>query len=384
MVKKANIPPISPLSLEPEIEEMFEPENIAIDAAIRELGESSAVVNVFREGPGGYRDLFFLFSVPPTEWLQGGYNRIQSQYGSGTYRIYVRRESGEIAANRKVQVEAIPGAPVGIQPAPVVNPQENAIAQAIAAMTESNNRLAAAFMVRPAENPIATLDGIAKIAAMFNREPVERAPSMDINTVLNTAQQLLALTNSMKPAPALVNADGEVSEMGVLSTVIQSVVEMYKATKGQPGALANTQQPASPTGELTAPVAQLPENIEPPESEEETEMKLIQAMMVLQLKKAVKQAAAGNDPVVYAETAYGMIPDAELNDFASDAQWFEKMCVLCPECAPHRAWFEKARTQIIALAVADELIEPIQEAKPAGGEAPPAVAGDGDKPKQAA
>lgn len=341
-------------------DEDYQPQAVAIASMLEEAGDDNQV-KVFRQGAAGHKDLAFLFSCLPAEWLASGLNRIQADYGTGTYRIHVQGSNGFLL-NRELKVEAPPKpAAVVVAPAAAV---PDAMAQALAGLAESMRMMAgqiAEMQKAPSRDPLASFEGIAKIAETLR--PQAPAPALDITTLLGASEKFFNLMDKMRPAAA-PGAGGEGG--GVMDTLLGGFMDILskRAAAAQPMAGQGIDAP-----ELAAPVL---EQGNPAASiNGDDEMQILQMLMKAKLKKAVDQAKAGAPAADFAASIYEILPPAELEQLANDPAWFASLCAVEPACAPFSVWFGQARAVLLDFAVKDGVFEAAAPA--AAAAAAPAV-----------
>lgn len=332
------------------IGEIVDPEMIAIETAIRTHGDTGASVTVFRQGPGGYRDLTFLFRCLPSEWLDSGLVRLQSDYGKGTYRLHMQDDSGQMVLNKGIPVEALPrktDAPVASAASAAVVSTDPAMLM-LGELTRSVSALVDAMRVQ--NSPSSGLQQLKEMAGVMKLmmpsqitqgDPVERAFSM-LRTVMD-------ITKSMTPAVAR-DADGN-TDVGGLAMVkgLNLLEQMFtRAIAGNAGGAAEVLPEANPK----AITLQTNDGAVILTDEQAADMEMLR----IQLRLANAKAKAGASAVEYAESVYELVPDEVLTTLATDTQWFEKLCVAEPKCRPFKEWYETLRARVVAMAVEDGIL----------------------------
>jgi hypothetical protein len=332
------------------IEEMVNPETIAIAHAMEQLADNTASVSVYRQGPLGYKDVVFLFHCLPSEWIANGLQRLQKEYGSGTYRVHVQSEDGRIVINRAVKIEALPKAETVAQPVAVAQDAGliTSITLALAEISKGMQSLAQ-MIHNQRPDPMQTLEGIKAVAEIVRPPAQPVAPATGFREMLDGATALLNLTRSMQPTPP---ANGETSASDLaLTKGIDLVGKMFEQhlTK-QPQPQADQPAQALPQPQIEQPKGDnMPPNLTP---QQQSQLRVIR----LQLQMANESASSGVDPKEFAKEAYQMIPDEVIAMLANDSQWFETIVQNVPECANFKPWYEMVRTEIVQYATEDGLL----------------------------
>lgn len=330
--------------------------------------DDGTTVRIYRQGKT-YRDLELINECSPADFKP--MMLAHPPYNGGTFRVHARSNGG-IVINRELKVAAAPTVTtpgVTQQGQPVAQIQGggniDALAMMFAKMQEASDARMEALIraIAPATN--SRKDVMEEMAAMAtiiksNAPPVVQGD--DFNKTINAVSAILAVSEKLRPA-AVIGADGQVSETAALFGMAKEVFTTARETAAtQRAQLA--QQPALP-----APDAPL--------DDEAIEMNLMQNMFKMQLRRACKIAAANGDPVDYADSIYDMLPESELESFATDPEWFAKLVALEPGCAAHEAWFKLVR---------DSLVEEPAPEVPAGPPAEPCEhvwsVGEGKEPGQ--
>jgi hypothetical protein len=339
-------------------EEVFDSELMAIENIIREHGEVSRAVRVFREGPGGYHDLTFLFPITPQEWLETGLQKLQAEYGTGKYRIHLQDASGAFLVNKGIKVEGIkrPDAPLApaAPAAPAIDIKE--IALTIAQTIAQTLQPILVHLAAP-RDPMQTLDGIKQIAEMFKAAPVP--PPASPLEGLKDAFGLMKLMREAMPGPGIGDGEGKTSTfdyamqkgLDMLSTAVSTGMLTIGKNPGVAAKVAeNVQLPPAATAAPATPAAPVAQ------TQEEKEIEEMNVFVRMQLRMANSRAASGADPKDFAEEVYNLIPEEIVTGMAIDADWFSALVAQVPECAQHQAWFAKIRDSFIEFAIEDGLL----------------------------
>lgn len=332
------------------LEDLTDPETIAVEKVLKQLGDTSASVSVYRQGPGGYRDLTFLFACLPSEYSMDGLQRIQRDYqqtGKGVYRLHIQKEDGTLAMNKAITVEALPerekAKVAGAAPA-APSGEMSAVLAAIAETNKTVAALAAAMQSGP--RPMDTVkDVLGLLKGVMPSTPAAN-PMGSIQDALTMAQTLLQIGKSFAPAaPAVaVGDDGKVDVGGTaLNKGIELLGKMFEQSMAAKPA-------AAPPVVIDAPAPNSAQAGLTPE--EEKQMAAIKAQLTL----ANIKAQAGADPDEFADDVYEFLPDDVIDTLATNPEWFNLLCGIVPECRPHQEWYTKVRAAVIVLAQADGIL----------------------------
>lgn len=338
-----------------EANEVFDPELAAIEQVIRQYGDTGGRVTIYKQGPGGYRDITYLFACPPSEWLEDGPSRLQRDYGKGIYRIHIQDASGAFIVNKAIPVEALPqsrvAAPVAIQA------QETPVAVALEMMAKSIAGMmeAVKFAVQP--NPGGNLAQLKELAQVVKEIMPAPAPASPASTGNNFEQTLSAATSIMgmldrfsRPREKELPVDGD-GNTDVGSAAMMKGLNLLEDILKR----GMAQQSAAPGAEqaVSAPNAVLEAK---PELEREPEVDELElAALKVQVLLANKAARAGESPQSFADEKYESIPDDILETLAFDPKWFEYLCTQVPECIQLQLWWQKVREHMMELGIMDGL-----------------------------
>lgn len=342
--------------------------NPALETLYQELGvtDHDATVHVSRFGED--KNEYNIWRGDPESY---DLESIAKKFGSGQYRvkIYVRIPSGhkvkqaekliywqlgpEDEARYKKAMKSIDDI-ANERPAP---PQQISMEDLVKLMTAGFNASIEkiATLIKPVpENPMNTLQGIREIATMF--KPAQQANEMDGLSKMIIAK---AVEKLFDDKPSVVNADGEVSPMGVLMRGIDvlgdAIVKKKEAENAvtatqftpQGGVMMNT--PPSPVTEtqVTTPISQ-PQVITP-KPQMSASPDEINKVILDQSNMACAMAAAGIKPLTFAKSIYELAPDEVIDVLANDPGWFETLCAINPECKKHETWLKECRDLVLKM-----------------------------------
>lgn len=313
-----------------------------INDAIGEIAEEDpgagkppkAFVYRIREGK---RDSY-LYDCVVQDWETMGLNHIRDTYGAGEYRIRVYH-AGKIRVNRLLAIEA----PI-TTPAPIVAPVDTSTRDALKSLETGIGQMAQMFAGalkdlashRPPERT--TADVLRELAAM--RElfaPPPAAAPVDPLAVVKIAMEMASEFST--------RADPETSfGMRALEKFGGPLMEML--SQAAPGRLAAPQLQPNP-----APIAPVPQvqQIAPPQPVQPTEVEEMMIVVKMFLRRAIAQAAAGDDPENCANDIYELADDDTIAQFQHDPHWFDKLAAINPDVRPHAEWFGRVRECLLKM-----------------------------------
>lgn len=341
MAKRVNKPPEE---ITVEQEPTPDTELTAIMNAMDEAA-SDSTARVFREGAGGHRDLAFLFSCLPSEWMQGGLERLQRDYGSGKYRVHLQNSERQMVLNRSFSVEALPKKP-GEE---IVKAPTDALTAILQRMEDNNRVLLEALRGQRPDSMagIKEMVGLVKEMIPQHAAPVVASTGLQIADVLG----IMKMVQDMSPKGDTGGDPGN----HVMNRGIDLVASMFERMGQQPPPMQRPvlrQQAPSP---VAASVQQQPQPSENPESGDD-EMGIMEQMAKLELRRANAKAKANDSAEEYAEEIYERIPDDVLVDMASNPQWFLSLTGLVPDAAQYQAWHTRVRDKLVAMAGEDGIL----------------------------
>lgn len=338
-------------------EELTDPEIIAVDRMVKTLGDTGASVSVYRQGPGGYKDLTFLFACLPSEWITDGLQRLQRDYqqsGKGVYRLHVQQEDGTLKMNKGITVEALPEREKAKLAGATSAAPSGEMSAVLAAIAETNKTVAAlAASMQSGPKPMDTVKDV--VGLLRGLMPAQTAvnPAESLQSALTMAQALLNIGKSFAPAaPAVsVGKDGTVDAGGLaLTKGIEIISRMFEQSlAGKP----NSAPPSVIPAPAPNPVRPGPGEIQELTPDEVKQMSAIKAQLTL----ANIKAAAGTDPAEFVDDVYELIPDDVIVALATNPEWFAMLVSIDAECSKHREWYEKVRAEIIQAAQEDNILD---------------------------
>lgn len=309
-------------------------------------GEQGGAVRVYRQGPGGYRDVEYLDTYPPSDFSM---QAIQRDYGAGTYRVHVQGPDGAMLANQQVKVgkprsgEA-PRSETGMMPRntagdPMVLLMQNMMQTMLTGMERIADKMASAAPAAPAPSmkelaeTLATLNGL---------RPAQAAPIEAPKDTLATFREFLELQSLLRSAGGEGNTEADIWAK-MIDKFGEPVARVFSAMqqKQQAQALAAPATPATPAAQPN-PIAQEP-----------AAMNDAQKQQADAFAAVLYQAASRNsDPGTYADLILDQItpesPDeAALLAMLGASNWWELFTQQYPQAAQWPDWFARLREAIL-------------------------------------
>lgn len=335
-------------------EDSFIPEDVEFIEFVRQYdADSGGGIHVYREGPGGYRDLTFVKAFAFGEFeppmLQ------QPPFNGGKFRVHVRSASGMLKnfpfrcepANVSVEAKAATGG-------------TDAVAPLLAGMLEGFRALSTQI-AQVAQAPKGT--SVEDTIKLFSLMQGMQAPRGEPVDPLAQFERFLAVQKQLAPDKAPVNADGEVDTGQIILQAMKTFGEPFaeimkegiaarRAHGGQvvrplpqiPSPGATTAPPALAVVGGTAANTTTANEAAPTVTPEEEEMNLKIAMVRPVL---IASARAGLDVDTYADVVLNTFSDEEINKFINGDNWREELLKVIPEAAEVMPWFESLRTEVL-------------------------------------
>lgn len=327
--------PLAPLDAdEPELlEDEYIPPDLEFIAKRDEYaGTGGGQVNIYREGPGGYKDLTFIRSLDLSEFEPA---MLQSQpFNGGRFRIHMRGRSG-LLANFLFKVEPLPGAPrpesaaalpagfhLTLPGAPAQAPTD--IVAILGAMNANFEKVLAAV----AHPPAAPAVGFEQIMQLVN-SVMGRAAAPSILDGVGKLGPLLELIDRVRGDRGGEGGDGIGNALGrALEKLAEPLGQVVAAVAERRAAAAGAAVPALAAPGGAGGVAQ-------PEG---TDMQAI----LKQYAAAIMTAARNDDdPAKYAQLAINFGDQEKIAEFVKQPNWFDTVAEAIPEAIHVRAWFEE-------------------------------------------
>jgi hypothetical protein len=323
---------------EPAPEELSEADYIPPDLEFIEKrdelqGEGGGEINVYREGPGGYRDLTFIKSFALGEFQPA---LLQAPpFSGGRFRIHMRGRTG-LAANFLFKVEPLPGAP-GAMPgnAPggvnlTLQQPAGDMAALVAAMqagfTKLGELIVASANQRPATPPITMKEILDFGATIASRVAVPAGPNaLDM---VGKITPLLELVDRMRGDGG--DGEGRGSIVGAFGRALDKLADSFAPVIGE----VVKQRMQGGGAALPAPAAA-------PANPEGAVMANFDGLLKQYASVIMAAARTDADPASYAQMALDNGDPEQIAEFLKRPDWFDVIARNIPEAIHVRAWFEE-------------------------------------------
>lgn len=330
----------------------------ALDGLMSEfMGADGVSVNVYRQGAG--KKLSFLYATLPEESTGGDImERCRDQYGTGDYRLHIRK-GNRLIHNRGFSVEQ---AKVPEQPA-----QQDNSRDIIALITAQMNQQQQMFMatmqamaqafsgrpepsVNPAEMQRSLIESLVALKGLAVDEKPHKDPVEMLVQGITLAKELagkegetnsndLLLEGLKHFAPVIAGA----SAQGMMPKAAQ----VRPMPQGQPRvALERPAQPIKPPADVQGPN---------PINQEEQAAMMEKLAMQQQLAFLVQQAKNGKNPALYAELLLDQVGEFRVLEFIKSPKAMDQLIELNPEVQHFRSWFENLKEEILILTGSEEV-----------------------------
>ncbi len=329
-----------------ELVEEPDPQDIALMRTITALrGSDGAIIRIYRQGPGGIRDLELLDESGPDEFTPMMLAR--PPFNGGKFRIHVQDAEGHMVLNQVFRIAPSREASAQMHGAPDMGMMERVLAQMAAGFERVIERL------NQPQSPLNTLEGLTKIMELVKPAPPPPAttPAAELFTTLKLMRELKQFTAE---GQGTFDDDGSIKPGPLLNKAADMLITALNQGKAQEAA----QLPAPPAAQSPKPgdnAPPVPSSDQPQLTDEQQEQVMF---FKLQLRAANRTAKANESPEDFADTIYPLIGDDMLRTLATDPQWFEKLCQIESGCAEHKDWYGKVRDALIVAAREDGILTP--------------------------
>ncbi|HJW55862.1 MAG TPA: hypothetical protein VJ577_11360 [Burkholderiaceae bacterium] len=320
-----------------------ETEDEALAGVLATLGEDAdASVCIYRQGPGGYRDVMYLTECLPAEF---SLSRLQEEFEGGAFRIHVR-SGGRLIANKAVKV------------APKVNarraapdPGLAAVQAQIAGLVQVVERLA-----QPRENPqqsrmewLKELQMMREIFSGGQAAPRQSDP-------IELLGKMLALQKDLGGLVGAASGDSEPGTMTVLMKAMETfapVLQQAAASKTPDLAGYHANPAMRPAIEGAAPAVHI-EAAAPgaapiestPTNDQESQM------LKMYIRMLIGEAEQNIDPEGYALLITQKLEREQIEQLLKPENWFETLAAFEPAVSPYREWFSDLRDIVFEILTA--------------------------------
>ncbi len=330
-----------------EFEDQSDPDEIALENVLSELGSSGADAKVNVYQLDDKKNRAFVGSFLPGDF---SIEQIQLQYGAGEYAVEVRKDKKwlkkttvKIAAPRNVSAMTIqqPVAPA-IETGKIIETMQSGFEKMATMFAGALGNLAANQpKPKTAMETLQELQMMKEIMGVHNQPSAPAADPMQMMEIaMNLAEKIHPRTGEPGTGEVIMEA------IKGLAPLLQQGMQRQQAAPVMVPQLQHVQIPAP-----VAPALQMPDGTAAPvtqtqPAQETDEMNLARKMY---LNLLVSNAQADNDPSTYANLMLDLAGEQAALEFANDPQWFEKLCAEEPRAANFRAWFDELRMTVLEL-----------------------------------
>lgn len=333
----------------PDPEEDFLPDDLEYAQFLSEYDLSQGgEVRVYREGPGGYRDLTFLDTFKLNEFDAPMLKN--PPYNGGKFRIHVRSAQGMLK-----------NFPFKCEPAPVAvaKPalQSDAVAPLVpmfAGILEGLKALSLQLATRPAGDAM-NLEGTLKLMGALRGLEGGGARALDPFEMMT---KFFALQKMLTGDRIPTNPDGDIDANAVIMQAMKTFAEPFaelmkrnlqdgRPALAAPAGIAAPGQPGAPASLPAAPGLSLavdnsaPSGANVEEPEINIKFAVIKPMLMM-------MAQADMDESPYVATVLDTFTEDELNQYIRRDDWKEQLVKVIPEAAGVMPWFERLRAGVLA------------------------------------
>lgn len=335
--------------LEDFIEDQSDPDEIALENVLSELGSSGADAKVNVYQLDDKKNRAFVGSFLPGDF---SIEQIQLQYGAGEYAVEVRKDKKwlkkttvKIAAPRNVSAMTIqqPAVPA-IETGKIIETMQSGFKEMGAMFAAALSGLAA-NQPKP-KTAMETLQELQMMKEIIGVNNQPAAPAADPMQMMEIA---MSLAEKIQPRV------GEPGTGEVIMEAIKGFAPLLQQGMQRQQQAVPVMVPQLQHAQITAPIAptlQIPDGVPAPVTQMQTqptetdEMNLARKMY---LNLLVSNAQANNDPSTYANLMLDLAGEQAALEFANDPQWFEKLCAEEPRAANFREWFDELRMMVLEL-----------------------------------
>lgn len=302
-------------------------------------------VEIYRvTGESGSRGAFV--GNHPTDQIDGIKERCLEEFGTGTYRIAIRKEGRYIKDFRfAVEKVASPGRTMHT-PAPA-HGDSSVIERLLTHMAEQERRLVALIDARtnaPASDPYEQMSKMATVMAQLRGNTTETTAGATANAFIDAVNKGIALgkelgaVNGAAPSTGLLDIINSLAQNPVVGDALKMILERAAAggapapvPAGQMVRVNGARPPAPPAGALP----HTPAPAGPVDHAKALDTELRQKIAWL-----IEKAVNGANPELYAELLLDDLTPALSQMIIKTPNILDQLAIAIPEIAPHRAWFD--------------------------------------------
>ena len=317
----------------PETPEEPDPDDVALQAVLSELGSSGtdAKVNIYQLDARQNRA--FVGAFLPSEF---SLERVQSEYGPGDYEIRVYN-AGRLATRKAVKIAAPKNSTAvtistqsGIDAGKIIETMNQGFQQIGQMFAQALGSLA-----QNQPKPKTTLETLQEFQLM--KEVFGQPAPAQTNDPMQMISMAMELSDKIRPREGEPSA-GEIM-MEALKNFAPAINQMVTAPKPvmlPAQVIAHNPVPVQSPVPAQSPAVQTSEN----------DMDLMTKIYVKTILAAAQNEA---DPETYANNILDLLPEETVLAFVNKPEWFAEVTKAVPEAAPFATWFTALKTCILDL-----------------------------------
>lgn len=313
-------------------------------------GDEEIQFRIFRQGPGGAKDVAFIKTVPPDQF---SYELLQSSpFNGGNFRVWItaKGKAGALKRNFAVTVEPDPKALAALNAPTAAASVDSAMAAMIAAMqsgfTAMNNQMQQIASRAPAQSGMDVEQTIKLLAAL---QPMNQQPMQRERDPLDMLTKILAIQKDIAPLPVGGEVDGGVLMLKALETFGKPLAEIMAAGKAAQAAPAFQNPAPRPMPQLAAPTEPAPTYPDPQSAQEPIAMDELTLKLNFIKPMVLTMAAQNADTYSYAGMICDVLTSEEIEKNITADDWWPRLTALMPEAAPYQTWFGELRANVIEM-----------------------------------
>lgn len=343
-----------------------EAEDEALAAVLASLGgDAGSAVRVYRQGPGGYRDVTFI-----TEWLPSEYSetRLQNEFGGGHFRVHVRKGGGLL---KNVEIKVAPPVRPRSEAVDVMAPVKAQLGELAAIVGQLAQ--AVARQPQPVPQPVQSrremLEEMMLMSKIVGGGGRRDGEAMDMLVKILEAQKMLGGASGGGGGDG-----GEPGTMAVLMEALRTLGPVLQARGAQqmaPAMPAPQYDPAAPLQVDQAAFMQqnaAPASVPPPAPSPSTDQEA--EMLKFYINMLINEAAQGANPEPWAMLVAEKLTREQISQLMGAPNWFEQLTAFEPKTAHHREWFSDMRSIVFEILSEDDAADKTGVVQPGNGNAP--------------
>lgn len=336
---------------------------------IRELLASLPVeadLRLYRKGKTGR--LEFCESIDPASFSE---QVVADKWGAGNYRLLAKvpdPETGRMkfltGGSKQFMIAERPQAPNAPAPAQPQLETMTLMHQMMLQSQESHRAMIALMMQPRTDSSMELMKVLLPVLLAQKSDPMQMATQLaallkPAGPGATMTDQLDALGKMMELATKLAgkeSGDDGPAWLSALKTAAPLIQQALATPRAQPPALPNPPAPRELAPVQTAGPVPTPAPVTEPKADEPEAHPLL-TLLDRSMASMIRAASRDGDPELYADWFVDQVDDehvAELAGFLESGTVLDQLAVRYPESAPHREWFGRLITAMIALLEEDK------------------------------